>query len=51
MILLIIKLSQAQEWYGLSDIVETAKGRQQYIQTWKQGKQQIKRAIKSWPKK
>jgi hypothetical protein len=51
MILLIIKLAQAQKWYGVSDIVETAKGRQQYIQTWKQGKQQIKRALKSWPKK
>jgi hypothetical protein len=51
MILLIIKLAQAQEWYGVSETVEIAKGRQQYIQTWKQGKQQIKRAIKSWPKK
>jgi hypothetical protein len=51
MILLIIKLAQAQEWYGISDIVDTAKGRPQSIQTWKQGKQQIKRAIKSWPKK
>ncbi len=51
MILLIIKLAQAQKWYAVSDIVETAKGRQQYIQTWKQGKKQIKRALKSWPKK
>lgn len=51
MILLIIKLVQSQKWYGVSEVVETAKGRQQYIQTWKQGKQQIKRALKSWPKK
>lgn len=48
MILLIIKLAQAQEWYGVSDIVETAKGKNQYAQTLKQVGKQYKRAFKSW---
>jgi hypothetical protein len=51
MILLIIKLAQAQEWYGVSETVEIAKGENQYKQTWKQATKHIKRKYKSWQKK
>ena len=48
MISLIIKLAQSQEWYGVSDAVEIAKGKNQYAQTWKQVYTQYKRTYKSW---
>jgi hypothetical protein len=48
MISLIIKLAQSQEWYGVSDAVEIAKGKNQYAQTWKQVFTQYKRTYKSW---
>jgi ABC-type uncharacterized transport system YnjBCD substrate-binding protein len=51
MILLIIKLAQTQEWYGVSEVVEIAKGKNQYKQTWGQATKSIKRTIKSWQKK
>jgi hypothetical protein len=51
MILLIIKLAQAQEWYGVSETVELAKGKNQYNQTLTQVAKQYKRKIKSWRKK
>jgi hypothetical protein len=51
MITLIIKLAQSQEWYGVSDAVEIAKGKNQYNQTLKQVAKQYKRAYKSWRKK
>jgi hypothetical protein len=51
MINLIIKLAMSQEWYGVSDTVEIAKGKNQYIQNWKQVKRLYKRGFKSWQKK
>jgi hypothetical protein len=51
MILLIIKLAQAQEWYGVSETVEIAKGKNQYAQSLGQVVKQYKRAFKSWRKK
>lgn len=51
MISLIIKLAQANEWHGVSEVVEIAKGKNQYKQTWKQTTKHIKRTIKSWRKK
>jgi hypothetical protein len=51
MILLIIKLAQAQEWHGVSETVEIAKGKNQYAQTWKQVWKVYKRKFKSWPTK
>ena len=51
MILLIIKLAQAQEWYAVSETVEIAKGKNQYNQNWGQTTKSIKRRIKSWQKK
>lgn len=51
MISLIIKLAQAQEWYGVSEVVEIAKGKNQYNQNWKQTTKHIKRRFKSWQKK
>ena len=51
MISLIIKLAQSQPWYGVSEVVEIAKGKNQYKQTWKQTTKHIKRTIKSWQTK
>jgi hypothetical protein len=51
MISLIIKLAQSQEWYGVSDAVEIAKGKNQYAQTWKQVANIYKRKYKSWQRK
>lgn len=51
MISLIIQLAQSQEWYGVSENVEIAKGKNQYMQTWKQMKKQLKRALKLWQTK
>jgi hypothetical protein len=51
MISLIIKLAQSQEWYGVSEAVEIAKGKHQYKQTWGQATKHIKRRFKSWQKK
>ena len=51
MILLIIKLAQAQEWYGVSEVVEIAKGKNQFAQSWGQVKNIYKRKYKSWRKK
>ena len=48
MILLIIKLAQAQQWYGVSEAVEIAKGKNQYAQSLSQVVKQYKRAYKSW---
>jgi len=48
MITLIIKLAQAQEWYGVSETVEIAKGKKQYAQTLGQVVKQYKRVYKSW---
>lgn len=48
MISLIIKLSQSQPWYGVSEVVEIAKGKNQYAQTFSQVAKQYKRAYKSW---
>jgi len=51
MITLIIQLAQSQEWYGVSDVVEIAKGKNQYKETWWQTTKHIKRTIKLWRKK
>ncbi len=51
MISLIIKLAQSNDWYGVSENVEIAKGKNQYAQTFSQVYKQYKRAIKSWRKK
>ena len=51
MITQIIQLLQSQEWYGVSEVVEIAKGKYQYKQTWKQTSKHIKRTLKSWQKK
>lgn len=51
MISLIIQLAQSQEWYGVSENVEIAKGKNQYMQTWGQMKKQLKRALKLWQTK
>ena len=51
MILLIIKLAQAQEWYGVSEVVEIAKGKNQFAQSWGQVKNTYIRKYKSWRKK
>jgi hypothetical protein len=51
MITQIIQLLQSQEWYGVSDTVEIAKGKYQYNQTWKQVGIIYKRKFKSWQKK
>jgi len=51
MITQIIQLLQSQEWYGVSDTVEIAKGKNQYNQTLTQVAKQYKRAYKSWRKK
>jgi len=51
MILLIIKLAQAQEWYGVSETVEIAKGKNQYAQSWNQIAKTYIRKYKSWLKK
>jgi hypothetical protein len=48
MINLIIKLVQSQDWYGVSENVEIAKGKNQYAQTLSQVAKQYKRAYKSW---
>lgn len=51
MISMIIKLAQTQEWYGISEVVELAKGKKQYAQSLGQVVKQYKRALKSWRKK
>jgi hypothetical protein len=51
MITQIIQLLQSQEWYGVSERVEIAKGKNQYNQTLTQVAKQYKRAYKSWRKK
>lgn len=52
MIGLIIKLSMSDEWLNISDEVEIAKGKNQYIMTWNQYGKLVKRKIKSkWQKK
>ena len=43
MINLIIKLVQSNEWYGISKEVEIAKGKDQYVHTFKQLKRTLKR--------
>lgn len=43
MITQIIQLLQSQEWYGVSKEVEIAKGKHQYVHTFKQLKRTIKR--------
>jgi hypothetical protein len=48
MISLIIKLAQSQEWYGVSQNVEIAKGKNQYAQSFSQVFKQYKRTLKSW---
>jgi hypothetical protein len=48
MISLIIQLAQSQEWYGVSQNVEIAKGKNQYAQSFKQVFKQYKRTYKSW---
>jgi len=50
MITQIIQLLQSQEWYGVSERVEIAKGKNQYNQTLTQVAKQYKRKIKSWRK-
>lgn len=42
----IIELSQSQDWEGVSDAVEIAKGKNQYCRTYKQIFKLIKRQIK-----
>ena len=46
----IIKLVQADEWRGVSQRVEIAKGENQYITNFNQLKLQFKR-LRKWPKK
>lgn len=48
MISLIIQLAQSQDWHGVSDNVEIAKGKNQFMQTWNQMKKQLKRTLKLW---
>jgi len=50
MITQIIQLLQSQEWHGVSERVEIAKGKYQYNQTLTQVAKQYKRKIKSWRK-
>jgi hypothetical protein len=42
----IIKLLQSDNWYNLSKEVEIAKGKYQYVSTWKQFTRQLKRIIR-----
>jgi len=51
MITQIIQLLKSQEWYGVSEVVEIAKGKYQYAQTFSQVRKKYKRAFKSWRKK
>ena len=50
MITEIIKLVQADEWRGVSQRVEIAKGKNKYLTSWYQVQQEFKRILK-WPKK
>jgi len=50
MITKIIELIQCDEWYGVSDNVEIAKGKNQYLTRWGQIFKEIKRIVK-WLKK
>lgn len=38
-----IKLLHSNEWYGQSETIEIAKGKNEIPKTWKQAKEQIKR--------
>lgn len=51
MISLIIQLAQSQDWHGVSENVEIAKGKYQYAQTLRQVVKQYKRTYKSWQMK
>lgn len=46
MIGLIIKLAQSNDWYGVSQSVEIAKGKNQYARNWKQVIKHYKRWLK-----
>lgn len=39
-----IKLLQSEKWYGCSDVIEIAKGKNAYSRTWPQAKEKMKRA-------
>lgn len=47
---LIIQLVQTHEFYGISENVEIAKGKYEYITKWSQVKKQFKRIIKNGTK-
>lgn len=52
MIGLIIKLSMSNDWNNISENVEIAKGKNQYIWTWNQFGKVVKRTFKTkWRKK
>lgn len=51
MINLIIQLAISQEWYGVSNAVDIAKGKNQYVKSYRQFFRMAKRKLKSWPKK
>ncbi len=46
----IIKLVQADEWRGVSQRIEIAKGKNKYVTHWVQIWNELKRIIR-WPKK
>ena len=50
MITEVIKLIQVDEWRGVSQRVEIAKGKNKYITRWYQVWNELKR-ISKWPKK
>jgi hypothetical protein len=50
MISLIIQLAISQKWYGVSDAVEVAKGKNKYVQSYSQFFEMAKRKIKLWRK-
>lgn len=51
MISLIIQLAISQKWYGVSNAVDVAKGKNQYINSYSQLFEMAKRKIKLWLKK
>jgi len=46
----VIKIIQSDEWHGVSERMEIAKGKNKVIQTWGELFQMFKRIIK-WPRK